>query len=162
MPELAVGQVAPDFELPDDSGKRVRLSSLRGKWVALSFYAEDDTPVCTKQVCDLRDSFAGLRAAGAVVLAVSADPVAKHEAWRAKEKLPFQLLSDEGNKVASRYGAHGEKLMYGRKVEGVIRTNVVVDPAGKIAVLQRRIRSAGHASRLLEAMREAQARAAGR
>lgn len=156
MTELRVGAPAPDFELPDESGKPVRLSKLRGKWVVLTFYAEDDTPVCTKQVCSFRDAFADIKDLGALVFGISSDPAEKHKAWRASEKLPFSLLSDEGNKVATRYGAHGEKLMYGRKVEGVIRTTVVVDPQGKIAWLASKIRSAGHGARVAEALREAQ------
>lgn len=151
-----MGILAPDFELLDDDAKPVRLSSLRGKWVVLTFYAEDDTPVCSVQVCSLRDEFAGLKKLGAIVLAVSSDPVASHQAWRAREGFPFHLLSDEGNLVASRYGARGEKSMYGRLVIGVIRTTVIVDPEGRIAVIQRKIRTKGHGGRVVEALREAQ------
>jgi peroxiredoxin Q/BCP len=157
MPDLLVGARAPDFTLPDDAGRTVRLSDLRGQWVVLTFYAEDDTPVCRAQVCSLRDAFTELRAAGAVVLAVSGDPVSSHATWRKKERLPFALLSDADHKVASRYGAHGEKTMYGRKVEGVIRTTVILDPRGRIAALFRRLRSAGHGARVAAALRELQA-----
>ena len=160
MAELKVGDKAPDFELPDEKGKKVKLSALRGKWVVLTFYAEDDTPVCTKQVCSFRDAFADLKALGAVLFGVSSDPVAKHKAWHAAEMLPFSLLSDEGNQVAIRYGAHGKKIMYGREVEGVIRTTAIVAPDGRIAVLQRKIRSAGHGARVAEALWEAQKAAA--
>lgn len=156
MSELKVGDKAPDFSLPDESGRLVKLSSLRGSWVVLTFYAEDATPVCSKQVCSFREPFAEFRELGARVFGISPDPAATHKAWRAAEKLPFSLLSDEGNKVASRWGAHGKKIMYGREVEGVIRTTAVVDPEGRIAVLQRRIRSAGHGARVVQAMREAQ------
>jgi peroxiredoxin Q/BCP len=160
MSDLAVGQLAPDFTLPEDSGKPVKLSSLRGKWVVLTFYAEDDTPACTKQVCSFRDAWPSFRKAGAVVLGVSPDSPARHTVWRAREKLPFALLSDEGNKVARGYGAYGEKLMYGRKVEGVIRTTVIIDPSGRIADLQRRIRTAGHGERVAQALQAAMDRAA--
>jgi thioredoxin-dependent peroxiredoxin len=156
MSELAPGDRAPDFALPDDEGRVVKLSGLRGRWVVVTFYAEDDTPVCSKQVCSFRDSFAAFDEADAVVLAISSDPVDSHRRWRARAKLPFALLSDAENKVASRYGAHGEKLMYGRKVMGVIRTTVIVDPKGRIASLQRRVRTEGHAGRVLEELRRAQ------
>jgi thioredoxin-dependent peroxiredoxin len=156
-PELAVGDKAPDFALPDDAGRKVKLSDLRGGWVVLTFYAEDDTPVCAKQVCGFRDAFAGFEEADARIFGVSSDPPGAHKAWRAAERIPFPLLSDEANKVAKRYGAHGENVMYGRKVEGVIRTTVIVDPKGKIAVLQRRVRTAGHGARVLEDLRAAQA-----
>src|SRR5439155_24561355 len=140
-----------------DAGRIVKLSGLQGKWVVLTFYAEDDTPTCTVQMCSFRDDFSGFRGADALVFGVSPDDPTTHAAWRKKEKFPFGLLSDPGNNVASRYGAHGKKIMYGREVEGVIRTTLIVDPAGKIAWLQRRIRSPGHGARVLDALRNAQA-----
>lgn len=155
--ELVVGDMAPDFELPDDKGRSLKLSTLRGRWVVLTFYAEDDTPVCRAQVCGFRDAHAAFAAEGAVVLAVSADPVASHKAWRVAARIPFALLSDEANRVASRFGAHGKKSMYGREVEGVLRTTLVLAPDGRIAALQRRVRTKGHAERVLEALREAKA-----
>lgn len=152
MPALKVGDQAPDLELPDEAGHKVTLSRLRGRWVVLTFYAEDDTPVCTKQVCSFRAAIGEFEQLDAVVFGISPDTVASHKAWRAAQKLPFSLLSDAGNKVATRYGAHGAKIMYGREVEGVIRTTVIVDPQGRIAELQRRIRSAGHGMRVAEAL----------
>lgn len=158
MSSVKVGDKAPDFDLPGDSGERVKLSGLKGKWVVLTFYAEDDTPVCTKQVCSFRDSHKDLEKEGALVLGVSPDRIETHKAWRAAEKIPFALLSDEGNKVATRYGAWGEKIMYGRPVVGVIRTTVVIGPNGRIAALQRKIRSDGSGTRATVALRAAKAR----
>lgn len=156
MSELAVGASAPDFELLDDSGDLLRLSRLRGKWVVLTFYAEDGTPVCTTQACSFRDVFDGFHSAKATLLAISPDSVETHAAWKKKEKLPFTLLSDPGNKVATRYGAHGAKLMYGKPVIGVIRTTIVINPKGIISSIQRRFRTPGHGARALDALRAAQ------
>lgn len=150
---LRVGAKAPDFALADDEGRKVRLSELRGRVVALFFYPEDDTPVCTQQACSFRDVHTEFVQLGAVVLGVSPDDAASHQAFRRKHRFPFPLLSDPGNAVAARYGAHGRKLMYGREVTGTIRSSVVVDVEGRVAAVFRNVRSAGNGARTLEAVR---------
>jgi peroxiredoxin Q/BCP len=133
---LKIGDTAPDFELESDSGAKVKLSDFRGKKVILYFYPKDDTPGCTKQACGFRDNYARIQSSDAVVLGVSPDSVKSHVKFKNKEKLPFPLLSDPDHVVTEKYGAWGEKSMYGRKFMGVIRSHVVIDPNGKIADIQ--------------------------
>ncbi len=154
---LAVGAMAPGFVLEDQDGNAVSLAAQRGRWVVLYFYPADDTPGCTTQACDLRDSWHALGAAGAVVLGVSPDDAASHRAFKAKYQLPFPLLVDEGHRVAERYGAWGEKQLYGRTYTGLIRTSVIIDPDGRIAQLFPRTLAAGHAGRILAALERLQA-----
>ncbi|HET7041346.1 MAG TPA: peroxiredoxin, partial [Gemmatimonadales bacterium] len=135
------------------------LKSLRGKWVVLYFYPEDDTPTCTQQACDLRDGWAELKALGATVLGVSPDGVANHRAFRAKFKLPFPLLADEDHAVATTYGAWGKKTLYGNTFIGMHRNAVLIDPAGRIAALFPSVRTKGFAGRMAKAVRELQAAA---
>lgn len=153
MSELQVGDAAPDFDLLDDAGKRVKLSALRGKPVVLFFYPEDDTPGCTQQACSFRDEEAGFAAARALVLGVSPDSVESHASFRKKYGLPFPLLSDPENKVAIRYGSYGEKQMYGNTVVGTIRSSIVIDAKGRIASIHRNVRTAGNGERMLEVVR---------
>lgn len=148
MSGLAVGDRAPDLELLDDSGAAVRLSELRGAPVVLFFYPEDDTPVCTQQACGYRDEWRAFDAAGARVFGVSPDDITSHRRFREMHGYPFPLLSDPGNKVALRYGAFGEKLMYGKRVQGTIRSSVLIDAEGRIAALRRNVRSAADAKRM--------------
>ena len=148
MADLQVGALAPDFELVDDAGKRVKLSALRGAPVVLFFYPEDDTPVCTQQACGFRDEHARFANAGAIVLGISPDDAASHRAFKEKFSFPYRLLSDPGNKVATRYASYGEKLMYGKKVQGTIRSSVVIDARGRIASIHRNVRSAGNGARM--------------
>jgi peroxiredoxin Q/BCP len=152
---LKVGEVAPDFELEDDSGARVRLSDLRGKTVVLYFYPRDDTPGCTKEACSFRDSWAGVKASGAVVYGLSPDTVEKHRAFRDKYGLQFPLLSDRDRSVMKAYGAFGAKIMYGREVEGVIRSTFIVGPDGKVTRVFPKVRPEGHAAEVLAALGEA-------
>lgn len=149
MSELVVGGRAPELALADDSGAVVRLSDLRGSPVVLFFYPEDDTPVCTQQACGYRDEWRAFSAAGAIVLGISPDDIDSHRRFRAKVALPFPLLSDPGNVVSKRYGAFGEKLMYGRRVLGTIRSSILIDAEGRIAAVHRNVRSAGNAKRML-------------
>lgn len=153
MPELAVGDKAPDFELLDDAGKPVKLSDFRGQPVVLFFYPEDDTPVCTQQACSFRDAFDELEALDAIVLGISPDGVESHRAFKRKFRLPFYLLSDPGNTVSMRYGSYGTKLMYGKEVQGTIRSSIVVDAKGRVASIHRNVRSEGNGARMVEAVR---------
>jgi len=146
---LTIGQPAPDFQLPDHQGKTRSLRGLRSRWVVLYFYPEDDTPTCTTQACDLRDHWGAFEEAGVVVLGVSPDSPASHRRFREKFKLPFALLSDPEHEVATAYGAWGPKQLYGRTFVGMHRNTYLIDPDGCIAAIFPRIRTKGHAARVL-------------
>ena len=145
---LKAGDKAPAFALPSIEGRTVRLGDLRGKPVVLYFYPKDDTPGCTKEACSFRDAWSEIQETGAVVLGVSPDDAASHEKFRAKYRLPFPLLSDPDHAVAEAYAAWGEKKNYGKTYEGLIRSTVVVDPEGKVAVAQYNVRATGHVAKL--------------
>jgi len=149
---LAAGSRAPAFSLPSDDGGRVSLKALKGKTVVLYFYPKDDTPGCTTEACEFRDSWRAVTAAGAVVLGVSPDGPESHRKFRKKHELPFTLLADEDHAVAEAYGAWGEKSMYGRKYFGVLRTTFIIDPAGRITRVFERVKPRGHAAEVLEAI----------
>jgi peroxiredoxin Q/BCP len=149
---LSVGTKAPAFKLPSTSGGEVSLASLRGKTFVLYFYPKDDTPGCTVEACDFRDNLARVQAAGALLFGVSKDTLASHEKFQKKHSLPFPLLSDAGNTVALAYGAFGKKLMYGRPVEGTIRSTYVVGPDGVIAHVWSPVRVNGHVEAVLAAL----------
>ena len=145
---LMTGTEAPAFTLQDSQGKDVSLSSTRGRNTIVYFYPAASTPGCTKEACDFRDSLASLQAAGYEVLGISPDPVAKLAKFAAAESLTFPLLSDEDHAVAEAYGAWGEKKNYGKTYEGLIRSTVVVDPEGKVALAQYNVRATGHVAKL--------------
>jgi peroxiredoxin Q/BCP len=145
---LEPGTAAPDFTLPDADGGEVALASLRGKRVIIYFYPAAMTPGCTKQACDFRDSNADLSDAGYVVLGISPDGPAKLAKFRDQEKLPFPLLSDADRSVLTAYGAYGEKMLYGRKSVGVIRSTFVVGADGLIERAYYAVKATGHVARL--------------
>jgi thioredoxin-dependent peroxiredoxin len=126
------GQKAPAFSLEGNDGKKHSLEDYRGKTVVLYFYPRDDTPGCTKEACGFRDLGSSLKKSGAVVLGVSKDSVDSHNKFAGKYQLPFTLLSDPKAEVMKKYGAFGKKLMYGKTVEGTIRSTVVIGPKGKV------------------------------
>ncbi len=138
------GDQAPDFELSDQDGQPVRLSSLRGKTVVLYFYPKADTPGCTTQACGIRDRRADYDAAGAVVLGVSPDQPAKLRKFADKHGLPFTLLADPDHEVAEAYGVWVEKSMYGKKYWGNERTTFVIGPGGVIERVLRKVKPAEH------------------
>jgi peroxiredoxin Q/BCP len=146
---LAPGDPAPDFTLPDADGNEVSLSAFRGRRVVVYFYPAASTPGCTKQACDFRDSLTQLNDAGIDVLGVSPDPLAKLVKFRDAEKLTFPLLSDRERSVLAAYGAFGEKMLYGKKTTGVIRSTFVVDADGKIEVAMYNVKATGHVAKLL-------------
>ena len=127
-----VGEMAPDFELPSDSGERVRLSQFRGRKVILYFYPKDDTSGCTTQACGFRDSYPLITERNAVVLGVSPDSARSHQQFKTKYDLPFMLLVDDQHAVAAAYGVWVEKSRYGKTYWGVERSHFVVDETGKI------------------------------
>ena len=150
------GKKAPAFTLTDQDGKKVSLADFAGKDVILYFYPKDDTPGCTKEACGFRDDWKDFQKAGAVVLGVSGDAEASHQKFRSKYKLPFTLLSDPDRKVMTTYGAYGEKVLYGKKTTGVIRSTVWIGPDGKVKKLWARVPSAEeHPAKVLEALRAA-------
>jgi thioredoxin-dependent peroxiredoxin len=146
------GQKAPDFDLPSSDGGRVRLSDLKGKTVVLYFYPKDSTPGCTREACDFRDSQAKLKKKGVVVLGVSGDSISSHERFRDKFKLNFPLLSDDGKEIAKKYGAYGEKVMYGKKMMGLIRSTFVIDGAGVVRKIFPKVKVDGHVDEVIAAV----------
>ena len=149
---LTIGKPAPDFELPDQSGKMHKLSDYRGNPVVIYFYPKDDTPGCTKQACGFRDNFPVIEDAGAVVLGISPDPVERLAKWRAKEGLPYNLLSDMDHAVADAYGVWGEKKMYGRSYQGIIRSHFVIDAEGLLQDVQYKVSPQKSIERALKQM----------
>jgi len=145
---LAPGDPAPDFTLPDPDGHNVSLSSLRGQRVIVYFYPAAMTPGCTKQACDFRDSNADLSAAGFAVLVISPDSPAKLAKFRDRDALTFPLLSDPGLTALKAYGAYGEKMLYGKKSVGVIRSTFVVGADGLIEKAYYGVKATGHVERL--------------
>jgi peroxiredoxin Q/BCP len=149
------GKKAPAFTLKDTDGNKVALKDFAGTDVILYFYPRDDTPGCTKEACGFRDLWKGIQKQGAVVLGVSPDGAASHEKFIAKYKLPFTLLSDPDKKMMEKYGAFGEKMMYGKKTQGVIRSTVWIGPDGKVKKHWARIAKAeAHPEKVLEALKE--------
>ena len=146
------GAPAPDFELVSDEGERVRLSSLRGQPVVLYFYPRDDTPGCTKQACGIRDAYDDFRAAGAAVLGISPDTEASHVRFKSKHALPFTLLADPDHEVAERFGVWVEKQSYGKRSMGIERSTFVIDAAGNVAKIMRRVNPETHAAKVIEAL----------
>jgi peroxiredoxin Q/BCP len=143
-----VGEKAPAFSLSDADGNTVKLSDYKGRKVVVYFYPAASTPGCTKEACDFRDNLRDLNDAGLDVVGISPDKPAKLAKFRDEQKLTFPLLSDPDREVLTAWGAFGEKMMYGKTVEGVIRSTFVVDEKGKIAVAQYNIRATGHVAKL--------------
>jgi peroxiredoxin Q/BCP len=149
-----VGETAPDFELPDQDGEPVKLSSFRGKPVVLYFYPKADTPGCTTQACGIRDHRADYEAAGAVVLGVSPDPVSRVKRFHDKQSLNFALLADEDHAVTELYGVWVEKSMYGKKYWGAQRTTFILDESGTIADVIPKVTPKTHDDEVLAALAE--------
>ena len=151
---IVEGKKPPSFTLADAAGKPVSLDDFKGKDVVVYFYPKDDTPGCTKEACGFRDLWKELQRAGVVVLGVSADSGASHTKFAAKYKLPFTLLSDPDRKVMEAWGAYGEKMMYGKKTNGVIRSTVWVGPDGIVRKHWKRVSDAAkHPEQVWDAVR---------
>ena len=145
---LEAGDTAPAFSLKDADENTVKLSDFKGRKVIVYFYPAASTPGCTKEACDFRDNLAELNDAGLDVVGISPDKPAKLAKFRDAEQLTFPLLSDPDREVLSAWGAYGEKKMYGKTVQGVIRSTFVVDEKGKIEVAQYNIKATGHVAKL--------------
>lgn len=149
---LNIGDKAPDFNLKDQSGNDVSLDSLKGKRVILYFYPKDDTPGCTVEACNFRDDFSLYTDRDTVILGVSPDGEQSHQKFIKKFDLPFSLLCDEDHSVAEKYGAWGEKNMYGRKYMGIIRTTVQIDQDGTIEKIYEKVKPKNHSKEILETL----------
>lgn len=145
---LQPGDTAPDFTLTDDTGDGVTLSDLRGTKVIVYFYPAAMTPGCTKQACDFSDSLENLTAEGYTVVGISPDKPEKLARFREKEGLSITLLSDPDKEVMTAWGAFGEKTMYGKVVQGVIRSTIVLDADGVVEVAQYNVKATGHVAKL--------------
>jgi len=146
---LAIGQKAPDFSAEDQHGNTQSMSDFIGKKLVLYFYPKDDTPGCTKEACNLTDNYERLLKEGYRVVGVSPDSVASHQKFIAKYKLPFPLLSDSDLKITKAYGAWGEKNMYGKKYEGLLRTTFIMDASGLIERIIQKVKTDDHANQIL-------------
>lgn len=147
------GKRAPAFTLPNAAGEKVSLEDFAGQEVIVYFYPRDETPGCTKEACAFRDLWQQIRARGAVLVGISPDSVAAHAKFAAKHALPFVLLSDPDKKVLARYEAFGEKTMYGKRVQGVIRSTVWIGPDGKVRKHWKRVaKAAEHPAQVLAAL----------
>ena len=152
MPQLTAGSPAPDFTLTAADGSKVTLSDLRGRHVIVYFYPAAMTPGCTKQACDFRDSLASLVASGYAVLGISPDQPAKLARFVERDQLTFPLLSDPDKEVMQAWGAWGEKTLYGKKVTGVIRSTIVIDPDGVVQLAKYNVKATGHVASLRKAL----------
>ena len=155
MSELKPGDKAPDFTLPADGGRQISLRELQGKSVVLYFYPKDDTPGCTAEALGFAAAIDGFEAAGAVVIGVSKDSVAKHDKFRDKHELKVMLASDEDGVVTEAYGAWVEKNMYGRKYMGIERCTYLIGPDGVIQKVWRKVKVKGHVEAVLDAVKSA-------
>jgi len=157
VPSVNEGEIAPSFELENDRGETVRLDGLRGKWVVLYWYPKDDTPGCTTEACEIRDSWA-LISGEAELFGVSPDSVKSHQKFRDKFSLPFPLLADEGHTVSELYGVWALKKFMGREYMGVERTTFIIAPDGRVARVFSKVKPAGHALEIFQALKELKAR----
>lgn len=150
---ITEGKLAPAFTLPDQDGKDVSLADFEGRNVIVYFYPKDDTPGCTKEACGFRDGFDQLRESGAVVLGVSPDGDEAHRKFIAKYRLPFRLLSDPDKQMMADYDAYGEKVLYGRRTVGVIRSTVWIGPDGIVRKHWKKVpNAADHPLKVLDAL----------
>ncbi len=148
MDRLSPGDTAPDFTLTDDTGTEVSLASLRGRKVIVYFYPAAMTPGCTKQACDFTESLDSLKAAGYEVLGISPDKPEKLAKFRQRDALSLTLLSDPDKAVMTSYAAFGEKKLYGKLVQGVIRSTFVLDESGTVELAQYNVKATGHVAKL--------------
>lgn len=147
-----VGTPLPPFSLLDDEGRTVTPETLKGRWTVIYAYPKDSTPGCTTEACDFRDQWSRVQALGAQVYGISRDSAASHQKFRAKQELPFPLLVDKDTELLQPLGAFGKKVMYGKEVEGIIRSTFLVDPAGIIREVWPKVSVKGHVQAVLDAL----------
>ncbi len=147
---LKVGDVAPDFSLPDQDNKKHSIADYKGKWILIYFYPKDDTPGCTKEACTLRDNYDAFKKLKAIVLGISVDSVNSHKKFIEKYKLPFTLLADEEKEVVNQYGAWGKKKFMGREYLGTNRMSFLINPAGVITKIYNKVKPEIHAEEVLQ------------
>ncbi|MFM8449125.1 MAG: thioredoxin-dependent thiol peroxidase [Haliscomenobacter sp.] len=152
MSHLKEGDLAPDFIVETEQGEKLSLSDFRGKKVILFFYPKDDTPGCTAENCNLRDNYGALLEKGFAVIGVSPDSAARHQGFKEKYSLPFPLIPDTAHTLMKQYGAWGEKKMYGRSYEGVLRTTFVIDESGAIEKIFSKVDTKNHTAQILKAL----------
>ncbi len=150
MTKIAEGMPAPLFEGRDQDGNVIKLSNYKGKKIILYFYPKDNTPGCTAEACSLRDNYEELLKKGFVVLGVSPDTEKSHKGFAEKFHLPFPLIADPDKKIMTAYGSYGEKMMYGRKVTGVIRTTFIIDEKGLIEKVIKKVDTKEHAPQIFK------------
>lgn len=150
MITLNIGDVAPTFTTTDQTENTISLTDFLGKIVVLYFYPQDDTPVCTKEACNLRDNYETLSNHNIVVLGVSPDDAQKHQKFISKYQLPFTLLADTDKNIINLYGVWGEKNMYGNKVMGILRSTFIINEEGKIVHIFKKVDSAKHSDQILK------------
>jgi thioredoxin-dependent peroxiredoxin len=151
---LNINDKAPEFTLQDENGKKISLKDLRGKQIVLYFYPRADTPGCTVEACEFRDTYKKMQKTGAVLLGISPDTSKAQKKFQDKFELPFSLLADADKKVADAFGVLQEKNMYGKKVMGIVRTTFVIGPDGRIQHIFPKVRPEGHALEVLAYLKE--------
>lgn len=152
---MDIGEQVPDFTLPDASGQLVKLSDYRGKRVVLYFYPKDNTPACTQEACDFRDSKEAFDLLDTVIIGISTDPVGSHSRFVAKHGLPFVLLSDEEHEVAEQYGVWQLKQNYGKTYMGIVRSTFLIDRDGRLMKAWTKVRVKGHVEEALSYLKDA-------
>ncbi|MFT7183797.1 MAG: peroxiredoxin Q/BCP [Oceanicoccus sp.] len=151
---MNIGDMIPDIKLPSSSGKEVSLHDFKGKNIILYFYPKDDTPGCTKEACEFRDSHSDFSDLNAVVIGVSKDPLAKHEKFINKYELPFELLADEKFELLKAFDAWKEKSMFGKKYMGIVRSTFLINEEGKLVKEWKKVKVTDHVKEVLEALQE--------
>ena len=150
MSQLKAGDKAPEFTANDQNGKPVSLSDFKGKIVILYFYPKDDTPTCTVEACDFRDNYQSLLGKGFQVIGVSADSEKSHKKFEKKFNLPFPLIADTDMKIVNAYGVWGDKVLFGREYQGILRTTFIIDAEGKVAHVIDKVTSATASQQVLD------------
>ena len=150
---IKVGDLAPDFEAKDQNGKEISISKFKGKKIILYFYPKDNTPGCTAEACNLRDNYTELLAKGFVVIGISADSAASHIKFQSKFELPFFLIPDKDKKIIQAYNAWGEKKLYGRIYEGILRKTYIIDEKSKILKIIEKVKTNDHTNQILEELK---------
>lgn len=154
MAQVEIGKKVPNFSLPATGDQTIRLSDLKGSHVVLYFYPKDNTPGCTREGQDFRDHHSAFRRNKSVILGVSRDSIASHEKFKAKQEMPFELLSDKDEELCKMFDVIKMKNMYGKKVRGIERSTFLIDKSGKLRREWRKVKVDGHAEEVLQAVKD--------